>query len=408
MVREPRSTRWIVALAGLLTVLAAVYLIRGFTVLVADPTAAGDLRIRWSAQQYVFLGQNPYDVQTRVWAEQEGEPVPPCPRPVEPREDLGAPGIVGEAPWSFVSGVLLFGPPWPTVRWTFAALNLLALIVIGRWAWNAGRAHGRPSAWMLCASSLALGSHATSLGVGQTGTIVLALLVLALRLEERRRPVGAGLALGVGFLKLNVAAPFALPFLVRRRWTALAAVAAYLGLTSLVVWSWIDTAPFELVRQMLWGASILEQRDSGLLAFLSGAGLGGPMTIAGLATGAVAVGLLLLRHLVDRPLLLQFAVACVVARLWTYHRVYDNSLLTFLLVALGSTWLRRPSAGLAWAYLGVGATLWTPTRFADSAALAWVHHAVWLGAVILLTRDRSSVDPWAAPSGLRVATDEPA
>ncbi len=384
----------IAALACLLTVLAAVYLARGLWNLAMDDPSAGDLRMRWSAQRYVFERQNPYDVQAHVWTLQEGREPPVTERRVEPRSDLGAPGIVGDPPWAFVSGALLFAPGWPAVRWTYAALNLLALGGIGRWAWKQGRPFGWRGAWLLSASALALGAHSTTLGVGQTGTIVVALLAAALMLEERGKSAGSGFLVGVANLKVNVAAPFLLPFLARRRVTALGAAAAYWTVSSCLVWWWIETDPVECLRQMLWGASILEEADAGVLSLLARAGVGGPLAVAVLAGGTCCLGWWILRRLVDRPPLVAFAVACVVARLWTYHRVYDNVLLVFLLVALGVAFLRERSARYACGFLAVGFSLWTPTRFADGAGLATVHLLIWLaGATLLLRAKEASAAP---------------
>ncbi|MEM7308664.1 MAG: glycosyltransferase family 87 protein [Planctomycetota bacterium] len=373
----------LVALTCLLAGMALLYAARGVAHLVAGE-GAGDLRIRWSAQRYAFDRQNPYDVQERVWALQEGRAAAAVARRVEPRSDLGAPGVVGDPPWAFVSGAVLYGAPWPEVRWIFAGVSLAALAVLGRWAWRLGRPFGKRGAALLSAAALAPAAHGTAIGLGQPATIVLALLALLLALERRR--VASGLILGVANLKLNVAAPFVLPFLARGRWAAIAVAGAYWLACSLLVWRWLATDPLEWTGQMFWGTPLLELADVGALSFLAERGLGGPGTVLLLALAAAGVGLAGLRTLRGRPLLESFAVAGVVARVGTYHRVYDNGLIVFLLVALGVAFLERPTRSRAAAFLAVGVTLWLPSRLADGGPAVALQLAVWCGATALLCR----------------------
>jgi hypothetical protein len=306
-----------------------------------------------------------------------------------------------------VSGALLYAPPWPVVRWFFALAQVLALAVIARFAAAQGRVGGRVGSCLLAVSCLAVSAHCTTLGVGQVGTLVVALLCLAHDAASTGRPGIAGLLVGVANLKPSIAGPFLLPFLIRPRRRTWIGAGAYLLLASAVAWWATATPPHELLRQMLWGAAILQEAGSGLHRLLPGDVAHAARTPLLLAVTVSVATLGLLRRLGGRPLLQHFAVAAVAGRLWTYHRDYDNGMLLFLLVAVGRLALERGSPWRLLAFLAVGASLWAPARLTAAMPVPLAQHLVWIAGLAWLLVDGRELRSPATRATLAPALPSP-
>src|SRR5208282_590804 len=121
-------------------------------------------------------------------------------------------------------------PGWTATRGLFAAWNLAALALIAWWSYKVGHgARDASTGWFLAASVAAISSFCTTLRNGQLGILVIALVLASMLLEEKNRHVAAGLLLGAAMIKPTIAGPFAIAFLVRRRFSALFAAAAYVA-----------------------------------------------------------------------------------------------------------------------------------------------------------------------------------
>jgi hypothetical protein len=87
----------------------------------------------------------------------------------------------------------------------------------------------------------------------------------------------------------------------------------------------------------------------------------------------------------------RLAIAGLSARLFTYHRPYDDLLLLFLLAALTIRWTKRPTLtltqSLATATLAVGLSLWLPLGFGWKWPFAAMQHLCWVAGAVVLTRD---------------------
>src|SRR5690349_20040491 len=93
-----------------LIVFGAVYLVKGFKVLLFQPNRPSDLSLRWVDQQYIFKHQNPYDVLFRERENAGGEPAPRNSRNAEVDPSIGRPLAGGYPPWSFAFGALMYWP----------------------------------------------------------------------------------------------------------------------------------------------------------------------------------------------------------------------------------------------------------------------------------------------------------
>jgi uncharacterized membrane protein YczE len=70
--------------------------------------------------------------------------------------------------------------------------------------------------------------------------------------------------------------------------------------------------------------------------------------------------------------------------LWAYHRVYDNYMLVFLLVALAALYLRTRQRLVGAMLLLVGFTLCFPIRSIESTATYLLHVLIWSVAIVVL------------------------
>jgi Glycosyltransferase family 87 len=391
--RLPRVMLW--SMAAILGLGAMLYQMRGYSLFFA-PSGAVDLKQRWIEQQYVFRGQNPYDVTYHVFGVGQK---PWGQRDAAVDEQIGVPDSGGYPPWAFVSGALLFAGDWPTARLLYAALAAFALVGVGLWAYRLGAADGyRAAGAVLLAASAAISAYCTTLQVGQYGGLVTALLVTALVLCQRggRWDWLGGLLLGVALLKPTIAGPFLLAVLISGRYRAVAAACAYLAIASAVIWLQTNTSPLEMLLQMLAASETFVHDSQGLVAPLLQLGLDRKVVTPLLAAVVLVPTVALLWAGRRRPLLDLFAIAAVAGRLWTYHKSYDNVMLVFLLIALGAQALRNPAdllAGLS--FLLVGVSLWAPASVTDNAPFLVFQLVAWIGGltVLLLRQPEPRIAP---------------
>lgn len=369
----------IVALLGA----ALAYWAKGFRDLVSgrERTAAIDLHLRWVDQQYVINRQNPFDVSFAHRGNSEPAAAVCKGRNASVIGGVGVPGGASYPAWSYFSGYPLFCLPWNATRIYYAALQLTCLIWLLRWAFLQGR---EVDVWCgaFCAAGVAAtASFCTTLEIGQYGILVLALLTGSLQLEEAGSPIAAGLLAGIACLKPNIAAPFLLYFLVRRRWRALAAAMAYLSVASLWIWIAIHTNPLETLQQMMHGSESFVQTGYGPVAAALALGMKAQFATPLIAVFVVAISLPIIMQYRRRPALQLFAVVGVVARFWSYHKAYDNLSIVFLLVALSKLGWERPTRVTVVSLAAVGASLWLPARVTDLFCFQIVQCLVWIAGV---------------------------
>jgi len=391
--------RFFYAMVAALLLLAAAYLGKGFYFSIKG---GADLHRRWVEQQYILRGQNPYDVAFRARAMTKGDPLLETGRDAMPAPDLGIPYHVDYPPWTYLSGMLFFWPGSQLVAVWYSLWNVLGLAVIGVWVFRMAGECSRAARLFLLASVLAFGSFCTTIGTGNYGVLVLALLVLGYQLAESGRPVGAGLSLGVSLLKPTLSGPFLLAHLVKRQVVALAVAAGYLVVASMVVWDFTCTDPLEMTGQMLQASRHFVGAGFGPLNAAILAGI--PYRVAVLGTAAVFVGLGMTVMVVfrDRPLLTLYAIASVTARLWTYHLVYSNLIMLFLLVALWRHAVSNPRPTNVVAFVAVALTLWLPSKAAELRCVMPVEYAIWIVGLITLLGRKEKEHPGMLRSGCPV------
>ena len=354
------------------------------------PPIGNDLMLRWIEEQYILRGQNPYD----IWfAGVDPDGPDAYSRSVHRNctldQELGQPWAGGGyAPWSFVAGAALYGPPWQVTRYLSIVVSLLSLALIGYWAYRLG--DGSVVGLLFAAASLACNGYAGAFSIGQSTILVLAMLIVALVLADRGHLWACGIVIGLAMMKHTIAGPFLLCFLVRGQWKPIVSCLAYLVLASTVVWYYSATDPVEMSLQMVRSAQTWAGKGSGPINLLFDAGFDPRKTMLGVAAGSVILATPLMWVLRRAPLLTLFAVAAVCSRVWTYHRAYDDAIMVFVLIAIGIQ-AHRTNSSFDWAlFFLTSLTLWLPPRYMNPQLFTTGQLVVWIAALSRIVADHLS------------------
>lgn len=230
--------------------------------------------------------------------------------------------------------------PVPVARWCWAALMVLALVGLIRLLIQAsGAATTRERVFL---TLLVLGSNAVGVcvGNGQLILFLMPVLLLALLLVARgpvdwRRDLLAAVLFLVTLVKPSVSAPFFWLMIVlpRRLRPAILVVLGYAALT-LAAATFQEAGLPLLLRDWLWrGSTSAAPNGYGhLQILLAGLGLRSWMFPASLVI-LMALGIWCYRQR-DADVWLLLGVTGIVARVWAYHRVYDDVLLMLPLITL--------------------------------------------------------------------------
>jgi hypothetical protein len=181
-----------------------------------------------------------------------------------------------------------------------------------------------------------------------------AFLVLMLGALSAKRPVLGGVWLALASLKPQTGGPFAFLWLRRREPLAWIVPAVYALVATAAFSLWLAKTPARLFGQAFGQAAEWDGGDAGVLRILLEAGMPRSGAVLGLMLVTVPLGAWLAFRYRNHSVLVRAALLSVVGRLWTYHRRYDDVMLTFLLLALGESALRRRNARSWAAFFAVG------------------------------------------------------
>ena len=300
--------------------------------------------------------------------------------------------------WPFLGWMSLGAARWFWAATSAGALAWLAVLLV-----RESGAQDRPERWFVALMPLSLIGTGVCLGNGQLTIHLLLALLTGLVLMCRpggswgRDAAAAGLMV-IALAKPSIAAPFfwiALFAPGRLRPAALTLV--FYGLLTVGAAHFQKPGLFELIGQWLKFApmEVAEQGYADLHKWMTLLGLKAYALHVSLAVLAAA-GIWVYQHR-RADLWLQLAVVAMVARLWTYHRQYDNMLLlppmlVFFRVAREDAEVeRRTAAGLLLALLLVA--LMFPARMLEWWPQPWpflfslVHTALFLAALVFLLRE---------------------
>ena len=300
--------------------------------------------------------------------------------------------------WPFLGWMSLGAARWFWAATSAGALAWLAVLLV-----RESGAQDQLERWFVALMPLSLIGTGVCLGNGQLTIHLLLALLTGLVLMCRpggswgRDAAAAGLMV-IALAKPSIAAPFfwiALFAPGRLRPAALTLV--FYGLLTVGSAHFQKPGLFELMGQWLKFApmEVAEQGYADLHKWMTLLGLKAYALHVSLAVLAAA-GIWVYQHR-RADLWLQLAVVAMVARLWTYHRQYDNMLLlppmlVFFRVAREDAEVeRRTAAGLLLALLLVALML--PARMLEWWPQPWpflfslVHTALFLAALVFLLRE---------------------
>ena len=144
-------------------------------------------------------------------------------------------------PWAYTIGSLFVPPiPFQMARWYYAVLCAAALAVLAAWS-------HRQAGWLGVGGVLAIFAGAICVSYGQYGVLLAALVAGAQWLLERKRPVAAGVLLGLAMVKPQLCALFLLTTLLHRHYRAVAVAIATVGVASVVAAWMAHTTPWGML-----------------------------------------------------------------------------------------------------------------------------------------------------------------
>jgi hypothetical protein len=379
---EPdRSRTWRLALIVVLALAAVPYTVKGFMSFVRDNPQ--DLHQHWVWEKYFFHREYPPDV---VCAHGDDYGVTPIHtgRNDAIVQEVGKPTACPYPPWIFATEMLWLLPKWRATCLLVSAWNLAAFALLMIWAYRVGARFGREEGLFLAISAAAISSICTSWRNGQFGVLMVGFLLAAMLCDERNRSIAAGILLGIASMKPTISAPFFLIFLARRQWSVLAAAFVYLAIAVVAVWAITGAPPPDMLREMFYGQKLTNMDGYGPEDWLKAMGLSHSLSSGIPSVLGIVAGLGIAFAFRKLPLLPLMGMMSVIARLWAYHRHYDNVVLIFLLVALGERALRRKDGFSIAAFLIVGASLWLPAKATEFEIFRAYQMLAWFGGLIAL------------------------
>ncbi len=326
--------------------ISLAYLGKGFYMLAfaGSQEGAGDLLERWKEQQYIYLNTYPYYMDSAD---------------IDPR--LGKVISGGYPPWAFFTGFFIF----PNISWTLTCfyqvfLNILSLGILSRFAYQIGLPFGQISAYFFVASCLAISSHSTTLGLGQYGIIINAFLISVYYCVQTRKNILAGIFMGIALAKPNISAPYILSLIIHRRLKPVFIAFAYIISATFYI-AWLTKLDFvnvfsRFLKQIKY---VADDGFSGINILIN-LGINQEIAILLLIAITTGVSIVVFQKLRHTSLLTLFASASVIGRVFIYHRVYDDLMLVFLLLALLQLAFQVPNRYNIGSVFLLGLTLWIP------------------------------------------------
>lgn len=340
------SEKILFCLSIILLLVSASYFIKGFYTLVIFPRGAKDLFERWLEQQYIYLGQYPYDAR-------EGSS--------NVITKLGPVVSGGYPPWAFFTGFFLVARlPWQITRLYFAFVNLISIFIVALFSYKIGSPYGKSKALFSLSAILAISTHTTTLNNGQYGIIINALLICFYWCLEKRQYIWAGLALGLAMIKPNISGLYLFILLVHKRINAILSFTIYIIFANIYIWILVKETPIYMINHIIDQSQRFADRGGSGINILTNLGIDPKLATIVLGLLGIVIVTIIFYFWRNYSLLTLFAIASVIGRVCTYHQFYDNVMLIFLLLALIKITFDKPQTLNILILTLVAATLWIP------------------------------------------------
>ena len=280
-----------------------------------------------------------------------------------------------------VFAALIAPIPPPALRATWLVLNLAALGGLGAMI---VRLWGRSwPAWVGAAFCLTVAASKPVRGgiaLGQFHLIPTALLVGSAAALEARRPIVAGVLVGIALIKPTMALPFLGYLVARGSWTALASAAGVQAGLWLIASTWLGVGPIALLGE--WMANTRLQEAAGTIdlpSLIRSAWPGAPLPASAIALLVLAAGIAVTIALRRKSDLALVALSTYLAAIFTYHRAYDLVLLVPAL-AFAIDLTQRPGAPSprlgTFAAVSLGLMLLAPSHPSIAGGLERLHDRI--------------------------------
>ena len=363
----------------LLIFVSFIYFALGFYDLLITKDRAFDLFSRWQEQQYIYRGLYPYDAM-------KGSPniIP----------EIGVIDSGGYPPWAFFTGFVFFPPiSWELTRFYHLILNIVSILVLAVFAYQIGFPYGKSKALFTLTACLAVSSHKSTLEMGQYGIILNALLILVFWLIQKNKNIWAGLIFGIAMVKPNISAPYFLILIINKRFKAILSFSLYIIFGSLNIWIITKLTPVYMINKIIKQSKHFADKGySGIHAFTA---LGFDPKQATILLGII--GILTITTIIylcrNYSLLNLFAICSVIGRICIYHRIYDNLMLMFLLLAIIKITFDNLNKLNIFFLTLVSLSLWLPAIIIDFANLEFAQIVIWitaLGHILIQSRRENS------------------
>ena len=314
---------------------------------ICSPTDHYDFSLRMNELACVRQRVNPYD----VW--QGAVDLPPY----YPNTHVGEPPagctrqVNAYAPWAYVAMLPISLLP---EGWDWAAYCILMGLSFALLLWLPTRMEtAEPflqAALPLLAVSYPIWSNTA---VGNFALIVLAASVAMAWALDRGHDALAGLCWSVALLKPQIGLAFAIPLLLRRKWTAISVAGGLCLLLSLVA---AVICRSSVVGMLLQGPAANTSFFLGCGTwpyFLCSEATRGCDILAGLVVGALVCAAMTWRMRKERDWFVFLMPAAITSCCWTYTQAYSHAMGWFVAFSLVRALLRAPSSRFLWCLAGL-------------------------------------------------------
>lgn len=357
-----------------LFILAIATQIRGYHYLTFSADAPLDFARRWRELQYIYQGHYPHPTIT---------PDSPYFDP-----DIGSASYGGYFPWSFFS-LTWFIPPFPLgiARVYFTLVNVVSMVITSLFIYRRYEHFGKFSVIFSLVSVWAISANYRTLHIGQLGILLNALVIIFWYLLERGKLTWAGIFLGVSLMKPNFTALYFFIPVAQKKYKLAIVSILYVISMSLLLAIVVQRSPIELTLISVKGMFGFADQGNSLLNVFQIIGVPIQLGIPILLILGMIVVPLMFNRVAKLSLINQFAIASVIGRLWTYHRVYDNVMLLFLYLAVLELTMEKPNRPNIFMLCLLGFSLWIPLGwrwFVSSTTTEMLLYIIWVASLVFL------------------------
>jgi len=382
----------VLALILVLAALGSINLIRGLTLLgfSQQPT---DLFLRWRENVYVSKGINPYDLSEELFQIKQGKPQSEVSGQIDPLLSATWVGS-GYPPWAFLWSSIFIPPiSWEISRIVFTLFSLFALAHLAIFVWRQTAGINPNLRLLVLVGISSISSIGTTLGNGQWGLILASLLIVCINSLNSNKRWIAGLSFGLTALKPTCIFAFIGVFLKKDNFGALCLAGGATLSAGILVAAYVESDIVSMLSQMMRQTSRWEDASYSLPDLLSSFGAPRGIALASCLVFGVASGAFFLS--ISNNIVYQLAVGATISRLLSYHQLYDNMLLLFLLLAIAVLSIKRPHV----LYTAMSLLLWMslalPGRITEIALVQNIQLLIWFSSLSVVIVGYHSIESFS-------------